>query len=61
MPLTKASRDVIFINTSPIDDRVILVKTDTELQKLSANSTDIECSNIVKRYSVRPRQLENWC
>lgn len=61
MPLTKASRDVIFINTSPIDDRVILVKTDTELEKLSANSTDIECSNIVKRYSVRPRQLENWC
>lgn len=61
MPLTKASRDVIFINTSPIDDRVILVKTDTELQKLSANSTDIECSNIVKRNSVRPRQLGNWC
>ena len=51
MPLTKASRDVTFINTSPIDERVILVKPDTELQKLNDKSTDIECSNIV----------ENWC
>ena len=61
MPLTKASRDVAFINTSPIDERVILVKPETELQKLSDNSTDIECSNIVRRYSKRPKQLENWC
>ena len=61
MPLTKASRDVAFINTSSIDERVILVKPETELQKLSDNSTDIECSNIVRRYSKRPKQLENWC
>ncbi|XP_062609477.1 uncharacterized protein LOC134271261, partial [Saccostrea cucullata] len=61
MPLTKASRDVMFINTSPVDDRVILVKPDSELEKLNANSTDIECSNIVKRYAKRPKQLENWC
>lgn len=61
MPLTKASRDVAFINTSPIDERVILVKPETELQKLSDNSTDIECSNIFRRYSKRPKQLENWC
>ncbi|XP_078328660.1 uncharacterized protein LOC144623788 [Crassostrea virginica] len=61
MPLTKASRDVIFINTSPSDDRVILIKTDTELDKLTPNSTDVECSNVVKRYSKRPKQLENWC
>ncbi|XP_061173328.1 uncharacterized protein LOC133182501 [Saccostrea echinata] len=61
MPLTKASRDVIFINTSPTDERVILVKPDSELEKLNATSTDIECSNIVKRYAKRPKQLENWC
>lgn len=61
MPLTKASRDVIFINTSPSDDRVILIKTDAELEKLSPNSTDVECSNVIKRYQKRPRQLENWC
>jgi DNA replication protein DnaC len=61
MPLTKASRDVVFINTSPSDDRVVLIKTDTELDKLSPNFTDMECSNVVKRYSKRPKQLENWC
>lgn len=44
----KAPRDTIFINTSPIDDRVILVKKDTEPEKLNTNSTCIECSIIVK-------------
>lgn len=47
-PCTKASRDTIFINTSPIDDRVILVKKDTEPKMLNTNSTCIECSIIVK-------------
>lgn len=47
-PFTKASRDTIFIHTSPIDDRVILVKKDTEPKKLKTNSTCIECSIIVK-------------
>ncbi|XP_061193259.1 uncharacterized protein LOC133201473 [Saccostrea echinata] len=61
MPLTKASRDVVFINTSPSDDRVILIKTDAELEKLKPNSTDVECSNVIKRYAKRPKQLENWC
>ena len=61
MPLTKALRDVIFINTSPSDDRAILIKTDAKLDKLTPNSTDVECSNVVQRYSNRQNQLENWC
>lgn len=61
MPQTKASRDVIFINTSSSDDRVILFKMDAELDKLTPNSTDVECSNVDQRYSKRPTQLENWC
>ncbi|XP_061184994.1 uncharacterized protein LOC133193010 [Saccostrea echinata] len=61
MPMTKASRDVVFLNTSPSDDRVILIKTDAELEKLTPNSTDVECSNVIKRYAKRPKQLENWC
>lgn len=47
-PFTKASRDTIFIHTSPIDDRVILVKKVTEPKKLNTNSTCIECIIIVK-------------
>ncbi|XP_061178430.1 uncharacterized protein LOC133187077 [Saccostrea echinata] len=61
MPMTKASREVVFINTSPSDDRVTLIKTDAELEKLTPNSTDVECSNVIKRYAKRPKQLENWC
>jgi hypothetical protein len=28
---------------------------------MSPDSTDIEAENIIKRYSNRPRALENWC
>lgn len=61
MPLTKASRHVVFINTSLSDERIILIKTDAELEKLTPNSTDVECSYVIKRYAKRPKQLENWC
>ncbi|KAK3090521.1 hypothetical protein FSP39_012459 [Pinctada imbricata] len=61
MPLTKASRDVIFINTSPPDERVLLLKQLSDLEQLSPQSTDIHYQNIIARYSKRPKQLENWC
>ena len=61
MPLTKGSRDVIFINTSPPEERVFLLKQLSDLEELSPNSTDIHYQNIIARYSKRPRQLENWC
>jgi hypothetical protein len=28
---------------------------------LSPNSTNIEADNDIKRYSMRPKALENWC
>ena len=61
MPLTKATRQVVFVNTSPQDKRTFLLKQTAVLEKMSPNSTDIECDNDIKRYSKRPKSLENWC
>ena len=61
MPLTQASREVVFINTSPPDQRVFLLKDHEELEKLPDKSTNIHADNLFKRYARRPKQLENWC
>ncbi|XP_069139395.1 uncharacterized protein [Argopecten irradians] len=61
MPLTQATRDVVFINTSPPDERVFLLKSQEDLENLPENSTDIKADNMITRYTKRPKQLENWC
>ena len=61
MPLTKSTRDVVFINTSTSDKRVQLLKPKSVLDELPANSTDILADNIIKRYAKRPKALENYC
>ncbi|VDI23872.1 Hypothetical predicted protein [Mytilus galloprovincialis] len=61
MPLTKATRQVVFINTSPQHKRTFLLKQSSALEKLGPDSTEIESDNDIKRYSRRPKQLENWC
>ncbi|CAC5391861.1 unnamed protein product [Mytilus coruscus] len=61
MPLTKATRQVVFINTSPQHKRTFLLKQSSALEKLGPESTEIESDNEIKRYSRRPKQLENWC
>lgn len=60
IPLTKATRQVVFINTSAADKRTFLLKHKSALQKLAPNSTDIEADNDIKKYSRRPKALENW-
>ena len=61
MPLTKASREVLFINTSPPDERVFLLKQQAKLEELASDSTDIQCGNLIQRYAQRPSALQNWC
>ena len=61
LSLTESTRSVIFINTSPPEQRAVFIKDKEELQKLSKNSTDIMKSNDVKRYTIRPKQLEHLC
>ena len=61
MLLTKGSRDVLFLSTSPPDERVKLLKQQYQLEELGADSTDIHQKNIFERYAKRPKQLERWC
>ena len=61
MSLTKGTRDVQFLNTSPPSERVFLLKQQSKLEELGPDSTDISCDNIIQRYSKRPKALQNWC
>ena len=61
IPLTKSTRDVVFVNTSTSEERVFLLKPKSSLDDLPAESTDIESDNIIQRYSKRPRQLQKLC
>ena len=61
MPLTKSTRDVVFINTSEPNQRIQLLKKKTALDEMPDSSTDIVADNLIKRYSKRPKCLENWC
>ena len=49
MPLTKGSRDVLFINTSPPDERVLLLKQQYQLQIIHIHQWDIMKKGLRKR------------
>ena len=53
IPLTKCTRDIVYINTFTTAERVFLLKPKSVLDELPAESTDIESSNIIQRYSKR--------
>lgn len=55
MPLRHSSRGITFVNTSPPEERVVLIKPKHVLEELQEDSTDIESGNIVTLYQQRPR------
>jgi len=59
MPLTKSSRDCVFISTGPPDERIVFMKTIQELQNLEPDSTDIAAKGLLDHYSHRPVELES--
>jgi hypothetical protein len=61
LPLTRCSREVLFVHSSPPDERTFFLKSKEALEKLAPQSTDIESNNVIKRYASRPKQLKNWC
>ena len=58
IPLTKCTRDIVFINTSTPEERIFLLKPKSVLDDLPAESTDIESDNIILK---RPKKLQNIC
>ena len=55
MPLRRASRDFQFINTSSLEERIVLLKTMDKVNDLPDNSENIESDRLIKRYQRRPR------
>lgn len=58
LPMKKSSRQVIFLNTSPPEERVTLLKPNSILDTMKDEDDDVECSNILTRYSDRPKLME---
>jgi hypothetical protein len=61
MPMRHCSRKVQFINTSPPEDRVRLLKPMNVIQQLEDDDEDVITSNMITRYAGRPKALEDVC
>ena len=59
LPMRKASRSVVFINTSPPAERVELLKLLSEIENLSDDSEEIQSGGLQKRYIERPQCMQN--
>lgn len=61
IPLKKASRKVVFVNTAPKDKRTSLLKPQSLLQAMDDNDENIFCTSPMDRYAARPQDLQNMC
>ena len=52
LPLTKSTRDVIFVPTSPPEERTFLLKNKAQLIDLPSTSTDIQQTNIIQIFKT---------
>ena len=59
LPMRKSSRQIIFINTSPPDERVQLLKPRDDIKEMDDDSEEIYTSGLIKRYCKRPAKLES--
>lgn len=57
--MRKSSREVIFINTSPPEERVQLLKPINEIEQMPDESEEIHSGGLLKRYIERPASLQN--
>lgn len=61
MHLRQSTREVVFIDTNPADQRTVLLKSFTALKELPSSSTNVESDTILKRYIRRPREMIQYC
>ena len=61
LPLKQLSRKVVFIVSSPKEERVSMLKSVCQLEKMDKESEDIYQTSLIDRYAARPDSLENLC
>ena len=57
--MRKASRQIVFINTSPPEERVELLKPLSDIQEMDDDCKEIYTGGLLKRYSKLPAKLED--
>lgn len=57
--MRKSSLQIIFINTSPPNERVELLKPIDDIKNVEDNSEEIYTAGLLNRYCKRPQKLEN--
>jgi hypothetical protein len=61
IPYTSCSRLECFINTSPPSQRIRILKSKADLEKLAVSepeSNDVFSEGVIEKYSARPSELE---
>jgi hypothetical protein len=61
MHLSYCSRKSVWINTSPKNERVRLIKSQEVLQFLQSDSHDIFVDGLIEHYIKRPLEMDNLC
>ena len=59
LPMRKSSQQIIFINTSPPNERVELLKPMDHIKNMEDDSEEIHTSGLQNRYCKQPQKLEN--
>ena len=59
LPMKKSSCQVIFINTTPPNERVQLLKPINGIQEMEDDCEDIYTNGLLQRYAKRPLSLEH--
>ena len=60
LPITRMSREVVFLNTSPPDERTFLLRDLKTLQEMDPESEDIQSHNILVEYRKRKYCLADF-
>ena len=56
--MKKSSRQVVFINTAPPDERVQLLKPVSDIKEMEDDCEDVYTTGLLQRYAKRPFGLE---
>ena len=59
LPMRKASRQVMFITTSPPDERAELLKPIEDIKEMDDDSEEIYTTGLLKKYCKHPPKFEN--
>ena len=61
LPLSCSSRECIFINTYPVDERTFMLKPPIILKQEPDDSEDVMCHSIIDYYIGRPSSISKIC